>query len=565
VTPARADRLCLGWQYVPPHQEPGVPGPPPRRPTPPEQERLDADWAADQRRAEHLLNTPLRVACIAAAALGATAVALGAAGWLAALVAWLVVVCCVLVAAVSGYAIWQGERALRSRLSEEQRRVGKLRAAQQSRLFARQAEHASRVRQWQALRVAYQHQKRWYAVCAPSGIHRADIAGGTLPGWSALLTTAGAHRLAAGGQVTVLDLSGGRVAVDLIAFARTTGIEPVVLMLPGDLPRADRIDPVAAGGAVAPLLRVLVLDRRAEVPDEVFDSYLVMLTHPPDDVQRGSPWQHTLFVFGADRLRGDVIDRLCDACESTGTGLVLAYHAMPAHVRQRLGRGRAVLAFMRLSNPEEAKEVSEQLGTEHRFVLGQLTETADSLVTDSAAGSYPGTGVPAAGVPGTGGSGVASRRAGDGDKGIAGLGVTAWGTATAKAMQDGEARALEPAREFAAGQHELQHLPASAMIVSYPSQTGRQLVMVDANPGIGGLGAATMLTLEEFRAMPTAVTDPASAGEARTAPRTGDGRPAPGTGDGRTAPASWRTGDNRPPPNLGPPPPRLDWRKRPGA
>jgi hypothetical protein len=536
VTPARAHRLYLGWQYTVPQLEPG---PPPRRPTPPEQERLDADWAAAQRRAEHLLNRPLRVACIAAAALGAAAVALGAAGWLAAPVAWLVVVCCVLVAAVSGYAIWQGERALRSRLSEERRRVGKLRAAQQSRLFARQAEHASRVRQWQALRVAYQHQKRWYAVCAPSGIHRADVAGGTLAGWSALLTTAGAHRLAAGGRVTVLDLSGGRVAVDLIAFARTTGVEPAVLMLPGDLPR---LDPAAAGSAVAPLprgpLRVLALDPRAEVPDEVFDSYLVMLTHPPDDVQRRSPWQHTLFVFGAERLRGDVIDRLCDACQRTGTGLVLAYHAMPAHVRHRLGRGPAMLAFMRLSNPEDAKEVSEQLGTEHRFVLGQLTETAGFLVTDGAAGSDPGG---------------------------AGLAVTAWGAATARATQDGEARAMEPAREFAAEQHELQHLPASAMIVSYPSQAGRQLVMVDVNPGIGGLGAATMLTLEEFRAMPTAVTDPASAAKARTAPGTGDGRTAPGTGDDRTAPASWRTGENRPPPNLGPPPRRLDWRKRPSA
>jgi hypothetical protein len=539
VTPARADRLCLGWQYVTPRQEPG---PPPRRPTPPEPERLHADWAADQRQAEHQLNTPLRVACIAAAALGAAAVALGAAGWIAALVAWLVVVCCALVAAVSGYAIWQGERELRSRLSEEHRRVGTLREAQQSRLFARQAEHASRVRQWQALRVAHQHQKRWYAVCAPSGIHRADVAGGTLAGWSALLTTAGAHRLAAGGQVTVLDLSGGRVAVDLIAFARTTGVEPVVLMLPGDLPQlapAAADAPASPDGLVAPLLRVLALDPRAEVPDEVFDRYLVMLTHPPHDAPRRSPWQHTLFVFGADRLRGDVIDRLCDACERTGTGLVLAYHAMPAHVRHRLGRGRAMLAFMRLSNPEDAKEVSERLGTGHRFVLGQLTETADSLVTDGAAGWL------------------------QGDPGGAGLGVTAWGAATAAATQDSEARALEPAREFAAGQHELQHLPASAMIVSYPSRAGRQLVMVDANPGIGGLGAATMLTLEEFRAMPTAVTDPASAAEARTPPGTGNGRTAPGAGDDRTAPASWRTGDNRPPPNLGPPPPRLDWRKRP--
>ena len=71
--------------------------------------------------------------------------------------------------------------------------------------------------------------------------------------------------------------------------------------------------------------------------DRAFDNYLaVMVAQLPGNARRGSPWQHTLFVFGADRLRGDVIDRLCDACDAAGTGLVLAYHATPAHVRQRL-------------------------------------------------------------------------------------------------------------------------------------------------------------------------------------------------------------------------------------
>ena len=515
MTPARADRLYLGWQYAMPYPEPG---PPPRRPTPPDPERLADDWVAAQRREEHLLNQPLRVGLIAAVAIAAVAVVLAAAGRLAALVAGLVVACCVLIAAVSGYAIWQGERALRSRLADERGRVGTLRATQQSRLFARQAEHASQVRRWQARRAAYQHQKSWYAVCTPSGIHQAEVAGGTLAGWSALLTTAGAHRLAAGGQVTVLDLSGGSVAQDLIAFARTSGVEPLVLTLPGD---PAPLNPVAAGSAGTPLLRsplrVLALDQRAEVQDRAFDNYLaVILTQLPGDAPRGSPWQHTLFVFGADRLRGDVIDRLCDARDDAGTGLVLAYHAMPAHVRNRLGRGNAVLAFMRPASAEDAKEISEQLGTEHHFVLGQLTETAGSLADDGAAG---------------------------------------WGLVTAKAAGDDEA-GQQPAREFAAEQHELQHLPASAMILSYPSPAGRQVVMVDANPGIGGLGSATMLTLEEFLAMPTSVTDPATAAEAGAAPQ---------AGKGRTAQPSWRAAGDQPPPNLGPPPPRLDWRKRPGA
>jgi hypothetical protein len=535
VTPVHADRLCLGWQWAMPYPEPG---PPPRRPTPSDPERLAADWAASQRREERLLNRPLRVALIAAVAIAAVAVVLAVAGWLAALVAGLVVVCCVLIGGVGGYAIWQGERALRSRLADERGRVGKLRATQESRLFARQAEHASQVRQWQALRTAYLHQKRWYAVCAPSGSRRADVAGGTLLGWSALLTTAGAHRLAAGGQVTVLDLSGGSVALDLIAFARASGEQPLVLRLPGD---PMRLNPVAAGSAGPPPprspLRVLALDQHAEVHDRAFDNYLaVMLAQLPGNTRRGSPWQHTLFVFGADRLRGDVIDRLCDACDAAGTGLVLAYHAMPAHVRQRLGRGGAVLAFMRPADAEDAKEISEQLGAEHHLVIGQLTETAGLLVTDGALG-----------VAGGAALGVA---------GGAALGVTVWGKATAEAAADDEAQEPQPAREFTAGRHELQRLPASAMIVSYPSPAGRQAVMVDANPGIGGLGSATMLTLEEFLAMPASVPDPAAAAEAPTAPQ---------AGKRRAVPLSWRAAGNRPPPNLGPPPSRLDWRKRPGA
>ena len=126
---SRTGRLCLGWQYAPPFPEPG---PPPRRPTPPAPERLNPDWATAQRREESLLNRPLKAAFCVAVALGLTSLALGVAGVLNILVAGLGVICCLLIAAVSGYAIWQGERALRSRLASEQARVGKLRAAQES-------------------------------------------------------------------------------------------------------------------------------------------------------------------------------------------------------------------------------------------------------------------------------------------------------------------------------------------------------------------------------------------------------------------------------------------------
>ncbi len=690
---SHAGRLCLGWQYATPSP---APGPPPRRPTPPEQERLNPDWTAAQRREENLLNRPLQAAFAVAVVVGLAAITLGAVGWLDVLVAGLGAICCALIAAVSGYAIWQGRRALRSRLADERSRVGKIRAAQERRLFAWQAEHAARVRKWQALRFAYEHQKRWYAVCVPDGVHRLDVAGGTLSGWSAMLTTAGANRLAAGGEITVLDLSEGSVALDLIGFARASGVDPLVWVLPEDLPRLDlgtglardaladllsqaasvteeqgsardlsldnalleRVidvlaentqreatvasvaaglrtlaqvgdprDDVAAGlitpgqadgltamfgrgatdrvvlerawilesqlrklaavgTALVPLprsaLRVVALGQRVgAVGSKVLGTYLtVALTHLLRE-QPGRPWQHTLFVLGADKLRGDTLDRLSDVCERSATGLVLAYRGIPPHVRQRLGRGNAAVAFMRLGNVEDAKAASEQLGTEHRFVLSQLTETIGVSVTDTTTSAYTSTtgSVTSAAASWSQSEGL-SRSTGHGrsdgslllpsrasfsrnvqtsdsrstsasDSVSAGVSTsTAWGMTTSEATGDSEslALALQRSREFLVEQHELQQLPASAMIITYAGPAGRQAVMADANPGIGGLSAATPLTLEEFRSLPIA-------GSA-VAPEPASG------GDVPPGPVSWRSGNDRPPPNLGPPPPRLDWRKR---
>ena len=669
-----------------------MPGPAPRRPTPPEQERLNPDWAAAQRREESLLNRPLKAVFAIAAVIGLAATTLGAVGWLGVLVAGLVAICCALIAAVSGYAIWQGQRALRARLAEERARVGTMRAAQESRLFAWQAEHAARVREWQALRFAYEHQKRWYAVCVPEGVHRVDVAGGTLSGWSAMLTTAGANRLAAGGEITVLDLSEGSVALDLIGWARASGIDPLVWVLPEDLPRldlgtglakealadvlsqvasvtdeqgsardlsleaailervidilggqatvagvaaglralaqvgdpredvaaglitsgqADRLTAMfgpgvtdrvvlerawileaqlrklaAVGTALVPLprsaLRVVAVGQRAGAAgSKVLATYLtVALTHLLRE-QPGRPGQHTLFVLGADKLRGDTLDRLTDVCERSATGLVLAYRSIPPHVRQRLGRGNAAVAFMRLGNAEDAKAASEQLGTEHRFVLSQLTETIGVSVTDTTSSAYTSTTGSVSstatswsqsdGLSRSSGHGHSdgslllpsrasfsrsvqtsdSRSVSESESVSAGVSTsTAWGMTTSKATGDSEslALALQRSREFLVEQHELQQLPTSAMIITYAGPAGRQVVMADANPGIGGLSAATQLTLEEFSMVPAA--------------RPGTAQAPAGDGTASPRPLSWRSGNDRPAPNLGPPPPRLDWRKR---
>jgi len=92
MTPRQADRVYLGWEYAMLHPHPG---PPPRRPVPPGQERLDPGWVLAQQREERRLSLPLKAGAAAGAALAALTGALGAAGALTpaltatGLVAWL--------------------------------------------------------------------------------------------------------------------------------------------------------------------------------------------------------------------------------------------------------------------------------------------------------------------------------------------------------------------------------------------------------------------------------------------------------------------------------------------
>jgi hypothetical protein len=152
-------------------------------------------------------------------------------------------------------------------------------------------------------------------------------------------------------------------------------------------------------------------------------------------------------------------------------------------------------------------------------VLSQLTETVGVSVTDTAAGSYTSTTGSVSslatswsasqgtarstghGRAGQGGvlpsPGTSSRNVQTSDSHSTGesesisTGIsssTAWGITTSKATGDSEslAFALQRSREFLIEQHELQQLPASAMIISYAGPEGRRVILADANPGIGG-------------------------------------------------------------------------------
>ena len=165
------------------------------------------------------------------------------AAWLTGLIAGGVALLAAGAAAWTGLAssrgLWRGRRALTARLRAEEVRVAAFQEAQRRQLEARQQEHARQIRAWRRRDTAFRRQPQWYPVTLPTSVHRVDVAGGTLAGWSALLTMIAAPRLAAGGEVTVLDLTEGGVATDLLAVARRSGIAPLVSVLPADLPRLE--------------------------------------------------------------------------------------------------------------------------------------------------------------------------------------------------------------------------------------------------------------------------------------------------------------------------------------
>ena len=244
-------------------------------------------------------------------------------------------------------------------------------------------------------------------------------------------------------------------------------------------------------------------------------------------------------------------------------------------VRQRIGRGNAAVAFMRLGNAEEAKAASEQIGAEHRFValpadrdrrhLGHRharrrptparsatpprppssTIDSESRRTAPAARSPAGAGRPAVRRRPVPLRARRARRTGTTESASLTAGIstsTAWGVSTSRATGDSEslARSLQRSRELVVEPSELQRLPATAMIVSYgaarrpPGPAGRR------QPG---------------HRRPRGLHAERPERDQR-AGRGGRGQPGQRR---RRWPAA--TPENALSPNLGPPPTRPDWRR----
>ncbi|WP_344839211.1 hypothetical protein, partial [Actinocorallia longicatena] len=585
------NRVYVGWRYDQAHPDPG---PEPRRPQAPL--AVPATWQEEAERyeGETLLNRPLKWTMAGAALAAVGFVLLG----LWALLPWpfagVGLLACGVIGGITGWSIWQGEQAMRIRKRAEKAR----RDREQVRLEQRRAEaedsYALARSRWEDKRTAFENQHEWHPVPVPSGVDRVDVAGGTLSGWSAAVTLMGAARLTAGSQVTVVDLSEGAVAQELIDLSRE---DPLVWVLPSDLKRldlgarltpdaladvlsqtvnatepestvrdasidnsilervirvlggtpsvaqitaalralaevgdprddlraglltdaqldaishlfgrtaADRVvlerawtlesqlrtltdlgsDPVALPPAQ---LRVLSLDRRSGVStNRVLATYVTTtLTHMIRQAPTSTPWSHTVFLCGAEKLRGDVLDRLSDACETTGTGLVLMYRTIAPHVRERLGRGNSAVGFMRLGNADDAAAAAGYLGTESHLLLSELTETATPAdPTD------PYSSTVAYARRSSGGHALTEPviRPSPPPRALAdAIATGTWPRTLTPPDGPGRSRELRPERR------QLQDLPPTAMVFTHANTVH----LVDANPGIMTLPTAHPLSDDE--------------------------------------------------------------------
>jgi hypothetical protein len=230
---------------------------------------------------------------------------------------------------------------------------------------------------------------------------------------------------------------------------------------------------------------------------------------------------------------------------------------------------------MRLGNAEDARAAAQHIGTRYRLIVAEFTNSMGEMLAETKSEPYIST-VNAArsrlsaqalndewepGVP-------------DSESFVAGItSSTGWGRMAETAATDENARS--GAREFVVERHELQQLPPTAMVFTHATPTGRRILLVDANPGIMTLPTAHAQEYEEYlreQAEQEAKTDRAEMDRPEQQPVTNTEVKPPSVGrhaapsrthdrpDDETRPSNGES--PQPKPNLGPPPERLDFRRR---
>ena len=229
-----ASRTYIGWRYEVLLSHPGSA---PRRPAPGDVDNPGEEWAAAERDSEAQTNRPLHIALGGLTLLALVFPLLWTLRILPGSLALGGVFACVAIAAPVVVALVQSRQVVAERLARVRERLAAEREERDRVLHERQREHARKYTEWQAAVRAYEAQPCWYGMTLPERKKAALVVGGTDTGWSALLTTIGVSRLREGGDLTVVDLTGRAVSLELVRLARRCTVAPRHWVLPADLPR----------------------------------------------------------------------------------------------------------------------------------------------------------------------------------------------------------------------------------------------------------------------------------------------------------------------------------------
>jgi hypothetical protein len=176
----------------------------------------------------------------------------------------------------------------------------------------------------------------------------------------------------------------------------------------GVLPRLTRIeralrDLEVLDGDRAPTadaaLDVIAVDKRADdLDNDRLVEFVFQLVRRR--IRRRASPADALVVLGCDRVRHDALESLITDARQSGTQTFLYFERLRQDAVEVIGAGGAAAGFFALANHREAREASDFIGSEYRFVESQRTRSSGESLTvtygeESSSGqSWGGTGPP---------------------------------------------------------------------------------------------------------------------------------------------------------------------------
>jgi hypothetical protein len=140
--------------------------------------------------------------------------------------------------------------------------------------------------------------------------------------------------------------------------------------------RQTEPEPPRPGGSS---LRIFEVDKRSDDldSDRLVDLlFQLLLRH----VRKGSAAAEVLIVLGADRIPGAALESLMTSAEFERIWMLLFFEHLRNDAIELIGGGGAAAAFFALGNHREAKEASDFIGANFKWVESQHTKSAgDSL------------------------------------------------------------------------------------------------------------------------------------------------------------------------------------------